>query len=201
MVYCVCMDKLQETRQQIIDAAAERFRRFGYNKTTMAEIAADCDMSAANIYRFFGGKKDIIAELVQACFRQTEDALRVIVRQTGITASEKLEAFVLEMLDCTEDLCGQEPMVNEAVEFITRERYDLVQQHKEVKQSLIAEILAEGNRSGEFDAEDIVATAELILKSTVLFHYPVFLTVITKEEMVRYAQGIVRLLIRGLGKR
>ncbi|HEX9647355.1 MAG TPA: helix-turn-helix domain-containing protein, partial [Alphaproteobacteria bacterium] len=48
-------------RAQILRAAQARFARYGFNKTTMAEIAADCAMSAANIYRYFDGKGDIAA--------------------------------------------------------------------------------------------------------------------------------------------
>ena len=43
----------------ILAAAMRRFEQFGYSKTTMAEIAADCDMSAANIYRYFENKLEI----------------------------------------------------------------------------------------------------------------------------------------------
>lgn len=35
----------------ILKAAVNRFREYGYNKTTMAEIAKDIGMSTANIYR------------------------------------------------------------------------------------------------------------------------------------------------------
>ena len=34
-------------RSVILDAAEKRFLYYGYNKTTMAEIAADAEMSAA----------------------------------------------------------------------------------------------------------------------------------------------------------
>ena len=45
----------------IIDAAIRRFSEYGYNKTTMAEIAEDAAMSAANLYRYFKNKQDIAA--------------------------------------------------------------------------------------------------------------------------------------------
>ena len=42
-----------KTREQILDAAMNRIKHYGYGKTTMSEIAGDCGMSAGNIYRFF----------------------------------------------------------------------------------------------------------------------------------------------------
>ena len=46
----------QETRRikaEILTVAQERFRNFGYGKTTMAEIDYDVHMSASNLYRYF----------------------------------------------------------------------------------------------------------------------------------------------------
>ncbi len=135
------MTPAEEIKKTILESAQNRFRQYGFNKTTMAEIARDCDMSAANIYRFFESKKNIIAELVILMFKETEDGLRDVVRRPGLSATDKLEAFILEMLHYTNKCCGTEPKINEAVDFITHERYDLVEQHKDVKISLIAEIL------------------------------------------------------------
>ena len=53
----------EEIQQRILHAAEERFQQYGYNKTTMAEIARDCDMSAANLYRYFENKLAIGAAL------------------------------------------------------------------------------------------------------------------------------------------
>ncbi len=167
----------------------------------MAEIAEDCDMSAANIYRFFESKNDIVAEIASGCFRQIEDSLREIVHRQGLTAGERLETFILKMLHSTHDLYANQPKINESVEFITNERFDLITRHKEVKQSLIAEILAEGNRDGKFDMQDIVTTAELVLKATVFFYWPAFMNIYPLEKMEQIARGVVSLLVRGLEKR
>ena len=52
------------TRGNILDAAKQRILHYGYAKTTMAEIAADCKMSAGNLYRYFPSKADIIRAVV-----------------------------------------------------------------------------------------------------------------------------------------
>lgn len=48
-----------EIPENILHAARERSTMYSFNKTTMAEIAKDCDMSAANLYRFYENKLDI----------------------------------------------------------------------------------------------------------------------------------------------
>jgi len=199
--YNLSMKTPEETRQQILNAAEQRFRHYGFSKTTMAEIAEDCDMSAANIYRFFASKDDIIAEMANIYFTETENSLREIVRRKGLTAGERLEAFILETLYKTYDMFANQPKLNECCMHIDNERFELVTRHKEIKQSLIAEIVAEGNKTGEFDTDDIVTTADTIEKTLILFAYPEFMHKYSLEELERTARGVVNLLVRGLEKR
>ncbi len=42
-----------EVRERIVEAANARFSHYGFNKTTLAEIAGDCSMSTTNLYRYF----------------------------------------------------------------------------------------------------------------------------------------------------
>ena len=41
-------EHLDEIATQILDAASRRFLHYGYGKTTMSEIAKDCNMSTGN---------------------------------------------------------------------------------------------------------------------------------------------------------
>ena len=43
-------DNLDETALRILEAASDRFLHYGYGKTTMSEIAKDCNMSTGNLY-------------------------------------------------------------------------------------------------------------------------------------------------------
>jgi AcrR family transcriptional regulator len=115
MVYLVCMDKAEETRLCILRAAEDFFSRYGFGKTTMAEIAGTCNMSAANIYRFFKNKDEIVAEMANGYFRKVEGALREVLRRPGLPASGRLEAFIVEMLSRSHNLCSCEEKMSESV--------------------------------------------------------------------------------------
>jgi AcrR family transcriptional regulator len=59
-----------DARLQILDAAHRRFSAYGFGKTTMAEIADDVGMSAANLYRYFENKLDLgAAAWKRSCWR------------------------------------------------------------------------------------------------------------------------------------
>ena len=147
----------EEVRRRIVDAAEARFRVYGYRKTTMAEIAEDVDMSAANLYRYFEDKQDIAAACAGRCMGGRAELLREVVKRPGLAAAERLDSFVLTMLRYTHDLAHNQKKINELVEIVASERPETVREKNRAEQALIAEILAQGNanRDGRVDAADL----------------------------------------------
>ncbi len=59
-------DRMKERRrEQILAASRLLFRKLGYYKTSLAEIADKADVSVGTIYTYFGSKGAIYHELVQ----------------------------------------------------------------------------------------------------------------------------------------
>ncbi|MCG9024964.1 TetR/AcrR family transcriptional regulator [Laribacter hongkongensis] len=57
-------------RQQILDAAADCFRRHGYHGASMAQICRTAGMSAGHVYHFFASKDDIITAIISRDLQQ-----------------------------------------------------------------------------------------------------------------------------------
>jgi AcrR family transcriptional regulator len=54
------------TRDRIVDATAECFRRQGYTGTGLKQIAADADAAFGSLYHFFpGGKEELGTEVIR----------------------------------------------------------------------------------------------------------------------------------------
>ena len=191
----------ENVRQQILEAAFTRFGHYGYNKTTMAEIADDAGMSAANLYRYFENKQEIAAACANRCICQQIDLLRAAVKQPRLSAVERLDNYVMTMLNDCHETFSNETKINEVVTFITSERAELVHQKIEAQQALIAEILAHGNQTGEFDVKDVIATARAVHSALVVFGVPQFMSLYSLEEFRHKAQDVVTLLMDGLKKR
>ena len=112
----------EEIKHNILDKAFARFGHFGFGKTTMAEIAKDCEMSAGNLYRYFENKKEIGAGCAKRCMQQKLELVREIVRNHRIKPEKKLQAFALEVLEYMHHQFSDQPAVMELVDFISRER-------------------------------------------------------------------------------
>ena len=195
------MKKSEQKRIEIVEMAEQRFRDYGYNKTTMAEIADDLGMSAANLYRFFKSKQDIAAACAERCMGERCDCLVGLVEEKNLSASEKLLAFVMEDIRYTHERAENEPKVNELIEIVTRERKEIILSKVESQCELIAAILQQGNQSGEFDVKDLNKTSRAIYSSLTLFEVPIFLPLFTKEQFEQMATDLVELLLVGLRKR
>jgi AcrR family transcriptional regulator len=197
------MNSSQDTsvREQILESAWKHFAQYGYGKTTMAEIAKDCHMSAANLYRFFKNKEDIGMALACQCLGQKEQRLREVIKRPGLNAAQRLQTFVLELFHYTYEQFHDQPRINELVDTIMKEYADVVTQHKKMARSLLATILTEGNQTGEFDIRDPAKTADTLMTATTIFCVPYFIGWHTKEEFECLAKDMVDTFIRGLAKR
>ncbi|MER5640381.1 helix-turn-helix domain-containing protein [Kitasatospora sp. NPDC002227] len=51
-------------RALILDAAAGRFHRYGYHRTSMAEVAAEVGITAPALYRHFRGKPELLRQVL-----------------------------------------------------------------------------------------------------------------------------------------
>lgn len=195
------METAIDTKKQILDEAETLFGHYGFSKTTMADIAKECDMSPANLYRFYDGKDEIIAEITRNVFDEINKKIRDVLHRPGLSASERLETFIVEELRLVDMICSCNEKIDEAIKYLQKKKPDLFNQQTDVKRSMIAEILAEGNRRGEFEIDDIIGTSDLIMKSTFLCKCQWIDRCPPIDEIEQAARKIVKLIVRGLRKK
>src|SRR5262245_14330664 len=89
--------KADDTRARIMDTAEALFRRVGYAKTAVGDIAAELGMSSAYIYRFFPSKSGIVEAFCRRCLSTVEDQAWSVARSKQ-PAAQRLERLVLGIL-------------------------------------------------------------------------------------------------------
>lgn len=183
---------------QILEAAEERFNQYGYNKTTMAEISRDCDMSAANLYRYFENKLEIATVLAQKCLADKEALLASVVNDASLSANEKLEAFVSSSLHHTYNHFDVSPKLGELVIALSDQRPEVVEKHRLSKLKLLAELLEQARQTGEFQFDDIDDTADAIHTAIMLFYYPLTIKMYPLEILELKAKNLCQLMLAGL---
>jgi len=190
----------EDIRQQILDAASERFTQYGYNKTTMAEIAKDCGMSAANLYRHFENKLDIGANLARECMSNKAIGVRDIMQHKQQPAAERLQNIILNSLNFTYRQWSENPRLNEMVNAICDDRMDIVNDYRLNEHTLLVELLEDGITNGEFAIDDVEDTAYAISSATSLFNTPLLMSTYTLKEFTSRANSVIKLLLNGILK-
>lgn len=76
-------DEARKTRALILDVADRHFKRYGYTKTTIVDIASDCAMSHANVYRFFRNKADLADAVAALWLEKIVAAGSAVVARAG----------------------------------------------------------------------------------------------------------------------
>ncbi|HUJ46718.1 MAG TPA: TetR/AcrR family transcriptional regulator [Rhizomicrobium sp.] len=186
-------------RDKIIHAAKCRFSHYGYGKTTMAEVAGDCDMSPGNLYRFFPGKLDIAEAIATHDYENHLNHLRRMAMATGKSCRERLHDLMFEELRRTYHKLEKDPRALEMAQVISRERPQFANWMLANERKILVELLEHAEKSGEFSSSaDKEETAEMIQSATMKFRYPQLWSKLTLPKLERELEGVLRLLVDGL---
>lgn len=165
--------ELDDTAEKILDAASSRFLHYGYGKTTMSEIANDCNMSTGNLYRYFPAKMDIAESFVRRLRTDQMAKLRkIITKNPKDPAEDKLRRFLHVKFKLAYERFHNRPKAYELSTEIMRERQQFAQEWELAENALIAEILELGEKSGVFRIKNKRRMARIIQDTVFRFTSP-----------------------------
>jgi AcrR family transcriptional regulator len=160
-----------DTRERILVVAERLFREIGYQKTTVADIAKVLRMSPANVYRFFDSKKAIHEGVARALMGEVEDAAEVIAAKRG-TAASRLRELVVTIHRMNSERYVGDSKLHEMVEVAMEESWDVCVAHMHRLTETIAQVIAEGTASGEFEAPDVPLAAMCVCTGMMRYFHP-----------------------------
>ncbi len=194
--------KPDDTRARIMETAEALFRRLGFAKTAVADIAAELRMSPANVYRFFPSKNAIVEAICRRCLTEVEEKAWAVARSKG-PAAARMERLFLEILAYHKENLLIEQRVNEIVVFAMENMWDTIRAHKEVTHNIVGLILRDGIEAGEFEPVDPRETAELMFRSMVAFCHPLLVSECLQQghDIEAEARTSIRFLLRAITPR
>ena len=148
-------------RRQILDAAAEVFRRRGFHAASMAEIAKTFGMSAGHIYNYFDSKEAIIEAIVA---RDIDEFLTLTAQMQG---EADLRHEMVERVDEGTDRRLDADHASLQIEIVAEASRnpkvaDMVRRADATVRRRLIELVRAAAR-GPVDEADLVARAELLL--------------------------------------
>lgn len=192
------MTEKLDTREQILHAAMDRIMHYGYAKTTMAEIARDCGMSAGNIYRFFASKLDIAEAMARKLNMEISAENAALVRDKG-SAPDKLRRFHHGALKKTFEKLDSDAKILEVAEVLAHERPTFANEEFAQERVYLVQILEQGISAGDFaPMENPNFIAEMMQAATMKFRYPQLWSRLTLPKLQRELDGVMDIVLAGL---
>ena len=187
-----------DTRERILEAAMARILHYGYAKTTMSEIARDCDMSAGNIYRFFASKLDIAEAMARKFNGEIYQEYARIARQ-DLPAAERLHMFFTYGMEHTFEKLDSDDKLLEVAEVLSENRPLMMNEELAQERIHLVHILEDGVLRGEFaPMEDPSFVAEMVQVAIMKFRYPQLFSRLTLPKLQRELDGVAMLLLAAL---
>lgn len=186
-----------ETRDKIVSAARKRMAHYGYSKTSMNEIAADCGMSVGNLYRFYKNKEAIATAGAEVCFREKAEVSEAAAMGSR-TAFEQLHAYLHARLGYMHGFVSETPHMHEMVELISTRHLDLLQSYEDRAIHYLAGIIREGQSDGSVKPGDAEVIAADLYRATLCFNIPLCMYGPLGEMEVQL-KSLLETIFRGLG--
>lgn len=149
-----------DRRESILRASAEVFRRRGYNRSTIEEIAAELFLTKAGVYHYFASKQEILENLCDVAMTAAERAVEAgqeaggdVDREAGDNPAEKLRLMLTGYARALMEEPAFTVLMRHLDEVGEASLADLQQRRKGIER-LFRNVVEDGIKAGVFDAVD-----------------------------------------------
>jgi len=137
-------------REQIVEAADEHFSRYGYEKTTVSDLAKAIGFSKAYIYKFFDSKQAI----GEAICSKTLSAIVAAVEEAvagASTPTEKFRRMFKTLVATSASLFFNDRKLYDIAAYSAGEGWPSARAYGKRIREILMEIVREGRETGEFE--------------------------------------------------
>jgi len=137
-------------RQQIVEAADEHFSHYGYDKTTVSDLAKAIGFSKAYIYKFFDSKQAIGEAICVQTLSTIVATVEEAVAGAG-TPTEKFRRLFKTLVTTSVSLFFNDRKLYDIASHAAGEGWPSALAYGQRIQQILTEIVREGREKGEFE--------------------------------------------------
>ena len=186
------------TREKILKVASRIFGKYGFQKTTMDEIARTAHKAKGSVYYHFKSKEELFLAVVNVEIESLKNALLAVAAKED-TATNMIRDYLLTRMKVLAGAVNYHETLKadflQTFEFLD----ELRSEFDEFEVELLSGILQKGIDERSFEVENVRKTAQVIILAMKAIEIPFYL----QNKIVEYENTIVELLdilIRGLEK-
>lgn len=151
---------VDEKRREILHAAIKTFAKHGMRGTNLARVAKTAGMGKSSLYHYFETREELFSALADEILRHEADLFRSLAASDG-TPTVRLRALVDGITALFADWAEAGPLL---IDFLGEPKgKKRLRKTMETARDAIADILREGQRTGEFRKGSSDAMATILL--------------------------------------
>lgn len=212
------INKEEQLKEEIMAVAQKLFQRYGFQKTTMEDIAKEMRRGKSTIYFIFKSKSDILAAILISASLKANLRVATAVNKVN-TAAEKIHAHILTSYDIVSESYVQDEVLRSelysntgpAVDYksfiagyLKNIDSDKKAEFKDAGERIIEDILIFGVRNNEFSEKILdnlrftVKVLQISMTSVVLGLVSDSNEVYSDEDKSMMLNTCAQVLIKGL---
>jgi len=137
-------------REQIVEAAGAHFSHYGYDKTTVSDLANAIGFSKAYIYKFFDSKQAIGEAICSKTLRDIVAAVEEAVAGAS-TPTEKFRQMFKTLVATGVSLFFNDRKLYDIAAHSAGEGWPSARAYAERIRQILMEVVREGRENGEFE--------------------------------------------------
>jgi len=187
-------------REQLMEAAEEMVRARGAVNLSLSEVAAACNMSQSNFYRYFASKEAFFEAIAGRWFAELNLIMEEVVA-SDLPPREKLFQFFARRVAVKRARFEADPALFQSNMDLGHEHWEVIRGYVDLADHYMAMVLGEAMAEGYFESYDL----DHVISLTNLMVQP-FCNPNVMIEMIRTATPdnlriVINTLFDGLGVR
>jgi len=155
----------ERRKKEILEKALDVFVAEGYEDTTFQKIAERCGITRTILYLYFKNKREIFNFSIKLFTEKLEEEIRIIASDPSRTQSDKVSAIMARVLEaCT----ANRRLLTVILDYLGHLRAagsdpdERVRRRTIRMRHILAGILIEGQRKGDFPPFSVKAASDLL---------------------------------------
>lgn len=154
------------TKDAILDATDRLLTRYGYKKMTIEDLAAEVGIGKGSVYLHFASKEEIVLSHIDRIVEGLKKNLYEIAADEKPCADRLKRMLVERVMHRFDSVQHYSQSINELLARVRPGLLDRRKRYFEEEARILAGVIEEGVRKGEFATGDALETARTLLTAT-----------------------------------
>jgi AcrR family transcriptional regulator len=187
----------RQTREEILDAAAARFRAQGFSDTALGDIAGFVGIGRTTLYEYFVDKEDVLVHLVERSLPEVVDEM-VDSLPDGLTHRERLSELIVRGLEFVSSDADLGSTLMRALPKLSPEAQARVRAAHGRLEDEVTRLCRLGINDGEFRAFDPADASRIVFNIMMSASQALLRDRDAKQRVHEVADTLVRFVFDGL---